>query len=122
MAAQQKNKSKSITRFIIIAAILLLLNIISSRLHVKVDATAEKRFSLSEPTKKLLKGLKETVVIEVYLKGSFPAGFKKLSESTRDLLQQFKDVGNGRVKFSFINPLEGKRKKEKREYYRFRWR
>lgn len=117
MAAQQKNKSKSITRFIIIAAILLLLNIISSRLHVKVDATAEKRFSLSEPTKKLLKGLKETVVIEVYLKGSFPAGFKKLSESTRDLLQQFKDVGNGRVKFSFINPLEGKDDKEKKEVY-----
>ncbi len=117
MAAHQKNKSKSITRFAIIAAILLLLNIISSRLHVKVDATAEKRFSLSEPTKKLLKGLKETVVIEVYLKGSFPAGFKKLSESTRDLLQQFKEVANGRVKFSFINPIEGKDEKEKRDVF-----
>jgi len=117
MALNQTNKKKNITRFAIIAAILLLLNIISSRLHFRVDATAEKRFSLSEPTKKLLKGLKENVVIEVYLKGTFPAGFKKLSESTQDLLQQFKEYGNGRVRFSFLNPLEGKTEKEKEEVF-----
>lgn len=115
MVGFQKNKKKNITRFVMIAVMLLLFNIISSRLHVRVDATAEKRFSLSEPTKKLLKGLKETVVIEVYLKGTFPAGFKKLSESTKDLLQQFKEYGNGRVKFSFINPLEDKTDKEIKE-------
>lgn len=117
MALNQKNKKKNITRFVMIAVMLLLFNIISSRLHIRVDATAEKRFSLSEPTKKLLKGLKETVIIEVYLKGTFPAGFKKLSESTKDLLQQFKEYGNGRVKFSFINPLEGKDEKEKKEVF-----
>ncbi len=117
MALNQKNKKKNITRFVMIAVMLLLFNIISSRLHVRVDATAEKRFSLSKPTKKLLKGLKETVIIEVYLKGTFPAGFKKLSESTKDLLQQFKEYGNGRVKFSFINPLEGRDDKEKKEVF-----
>lgn len=114
---QHNNKKKNITRFVMIAAMLLLINIISSRLHVRVDATSEKRFSLSEPTKKLLKGLKENVIIEVYLKGTFPAGFKKLSESTKDILQQFKEYGNGRVKFSFINPLEGKTEKEKQEVF-----
>ena len=77
MALNQHNKKKNISRLVMLAAMLLLFNIISSRLHVHVDATEEKRFSLSAPTKKLLKGLKENVIIEVYLKGTFPAGFKK---------------------------------------------
>ncbi|MBK6330698.1 MAG: gliding motility-associated ABC transporter substrate-binding protein GldG [Bacteroidetes bacterium] len=117
MALNQHNKKKNISRLVMLAAMLLLFNIISSRLHVHVDATEEKRFSLSAPTKKLLKGLKENVIIEVYLKGTFPAGFKKLSESTKDLLQQFKEYGNGRVKFSFINPLEGKDDQQKKEVF-----
>ena len=117
MNLKQTNKKKIITQFLMICVMLLLFNIISSRLHVRVDATSEKRFSLSQPTKKLLRGLKENVIIEVYLKGNFPAGFKKLSESTRELLQQFKDYGNGRVKFSFINPLEGKDDKEKKQVF-----
>lgn len=106
-------KRKNIFRFCLMAGILLLLNILSSRLHVRLDLTAEKRFSLSEPTKKLLKNLKETAVIEVYLKGTFPAGFKNLSERTREILQEFKEYSNGKIKFSFINPLEGKNEKEK---------
>jgi ABC-2 type transport system permease protein len=70
-------KKKFITRFALIACILLLLNIVSTRLHKRLDVTAEKRFSLSTPTKKLLKNLKEQVSIEIYLKGSLPAGFER---------------------------------------------
>lgn len=106
------------TRFVLIASILLLLNIVSSKLHVRYDATEEKRFSLSEPTKKLLKNLNETAVIEVYLKGSFPAGFQRLSESTREVLQQFKEYGGNHIRYEFINPIEGKTDKEKSEVFK----
>ncbi|MEN9339993.1 MAG: gliding motility-associated transporter substrate-binding protein GldG, partial [Bacteroidota bacterium] len=81
MKTISSQKNKSVTRFTLIIAILLLLNILSSQLHFRWDATAEKRFSLSEPTIKLLKNLDEVVSIEVYLKGSFPAGFQQLSEA-----------------------------------------
>ena len=110
-------RSKAITRFSLILAILVLLNVVSSKLHVRYDATAEKRFSLSEPTRNLLKNLKDIAVIEVYLKGSFPAGFQRLSESTRDVLQQFKEYGGQHIRFEFINPVEGKSDKEKSEIY-----
>jgi ABC-type uncharacterized transport system. len=51
---------------------LILVNTISSRLNLRYDATAEKRFSITQPTKQLLRKLDETVVVEVYLKGKFP--------------------------------------------------
>ncbi|HOZ51170.1 MAG TPA: gliding motility-associated ABC transporter substrate-binding protein GldG [Chitinophagaceae bacterium] len=111
-------KNKALTRFILVTAIIILLNIISTKLHVRLDATAEKRFSLSEPTKRLLKNLNEIAVIEVYLKGSFPAGFQRLSESTREVLQQFKEYGGKNIRFEFINPIEGKTDKEKSEVFR----
>ncbi len=86
MKPNRKNLRPSLTRFVLIVAILILLNIVSSKWHIRFDATAEKRFSLSAPTKKMLKNLKEVAVIEVYLKGSFPAGFQRLSEATNEVL------------------------------------
>lgn len=111
-------RNKAITSFLLISGILLLLNIISTRLHVRLDATAEKRFSLSEPTKRLLKNLNEPAVIEVYLKGNLPAGFQRLNEATREVLQQFKEYGGKNIRFEFINPIEGKDDKEKMEVFR----
>lgn len=110
-------KNKILTRFALVVGILLLLNIVSTRLHKRLDVTAEQRFSLSEPTKKMLKELKEDVVIEVYLKGSLPAGFERLREGTLDVLQEFKEYGGSKIKFSFINPIEGKNDAEKQAIY-----
>jgi gliding-associated putative ABC transporter substrate-binding component GldG len=110
-------KKKSITRFVLIVCGLILLNILSSKLHSRLDATAEKRFSLSQPTKNLLKNLKDVVVIEVYLKGRFPSGFQRLAESAREVLQEFQEYGGRNVRFSFVNPLEGKTEAEKQKVY-----
>jgi ABC-2 type transport system permease protein len=110
-------KNKAITRFGLICIVILLLNILSTRFHKRFDVTTEKRFSLSDPTKKLLKNLNETVVVEVYLKGNFPAGFQRLASSARDVLQEFKEYGGNKVRFSFTNPTEGKTDTEKQKIY-----
>ncbi|MBP6624095.1 MAG: gliding motility-associated ABC transporter substrate-binding protein GldG [Chitinophagaceae bacterium] len=113
----QQQKKKGWITLVAIFVILLLLNILSSTWHKRVDVTSEKRFSLSEPTKKLLKNLKDIVVVEVYLEGSFPAGFQKLNEATRDVLNEFKEYGGNKVRFTFVNPLEGKTEEEKKKVF-----
>lgn len=117
MKETQSIKQKMIIRFTLLAFILLMINLVSSKFHKQFDLTSEKRFSLSQPTKNLLKNLNEDVVIEVYLKGSFPAGFQRLQESTREVLQQFKEYGGSKIRFEFINPLEGKDEKGKQEVF-----
>lgn len=114
---QKKKRSFTFTHIGLLALILILVNIISSKFRFQIDATAEKRFSLSSPTKKLLQSIKEPVSIEVYLKGEFPAGFQKLAEGTKLLLQSFQNESKGKVKFIFFNPLEGKNDKEQQELY-----
>jgi gliding-associated putative ABC transporter substrate-binding component GldG len=74
--------------------------------HTRIDFTNEKRFTLSAATKKLLKNIDETVTVDVFLKGSFPSGFKKLATSTEDLLREFKEIAGNKLQFHFISPDE----------------
>ncbi len=60
-------------------------------IHARFDLTKEKRYTLSKATKNLLKNLDEEVQIDVFLKGEFPAGFKKLANSTKEFLGLLKD-------------------------------
>ncbi len=87
--------------------LLLALNWLASYYPLRADLTAEKRYTLSAPTKKLLNGLDETVRVDVLLEGEMPAGFRKLANSTKDLMQEFKNAGRSRFQFRFIKPGEG---------------
>ncbi len=71
--------------------------------RTRFDLTSDKRYTLAPATVKMLYGINEPVHIKVYLKGSFPSYFRKLSEETRMLLQQFRDY-NRKITFEFIDP------------------
>jgi ABC-type uncharacterized transport system involved in gliding motility auxiliary subunit len=76
----------------------------ASAWHTRIDLTNEKRFTLSDPTKKLLEKLVDEVEIKVFLKGEFPSGFKKLANSTNDMLQEFKEVAGNKLQYNFVSP------------------
>ena len=102
-----KKFSKSKYGWIIIVAVFLLAVYASVFIRYRIDLTAEKRFSLSEPTRQLLQQLDTPVTIKVFLTGDLPADYKKLSIATNDLLNEFRDAGNNLVRISFEKPGEG---------------
>ncbi len=87
--------------------IVLLMGLLAVALlsHKRFDLTADKRYTLAPATIKLLNSVREPVHIEVYLKGSFPSYFRKLSEETQMLLQQFHHI-NSKITFDFTDPLK----------------
>src|SRR5579871_2029168 len=85
--------------------IIIAINFIASQFHYRLDLTKEKRYTLSEPTKKLLKSLDDNINVDVYLKGDLKSGIKKLAKSTEELLTEFKEYGNGKIHFRFFDPL-----------------
>jgi len=73
----------------------------------RLDLTAEKRFSVSAATKKILTELDSTVNITVFLTGDLPADYRKLNQATQDLLNDFKSITRGNtLKISFQKPGE----------------
>lgn len=95
---------KSKAWLVILVLVLFATNWIASIWHTRLDLTAEKRFTLSNSTKKLLRHLKEPVLIDVFLKGDYPSGFKKLAASTADVLQEFREVAGNKLSYHFISP------------------
>ena len=82
------------------------INFLASGFHTRFDLTKEKRYTLSKATKQLLKNLNEPVMIDVFLKGDFPSGFKKLSLSTSELLKEFKENAKRNIIYNFHEPDE----------------
>jgi ABC-2 type transport system permease protein len=80
------------------------INYLASVFHARLDLTKEKRYTLSKATKDLLKNLDEEVQIDVFLKGEFPSGFRKLANSTNEFLQLLKDRNGPKVHYRFISP------------------
>jgi len=70
----------------------------------RIDLTAEKRFSLSPSTKKLLKGMDDAVEVQVFLTGDLPADYKKLSIATKDLLDEFRQESGNSIRVTFVKP------------------
>jgi len=94
----------------IIVGCLLVVVIYASNtwLHGSLDLTAEKRYSLSDATKKLLdKKLDSAITIEVFLAGNLPADYKKLNIATAEILETFASYASGPIQVSFIEPGTG---------------
>jgi ABC-2 type transport system permease protein len=85
--------------------ILLGVNYVASLWHFRLDLTQEKRYTLSDATKKLLNDLPDEVTVEVFLKGDLKSGIKKLSQSTNELLQDLKEYGKGKLLVRFTDPI-----------------
>ena len=86
--------------------IIVAINYLSSVFHKRIDLTNEKRFTVSEPVKKLLKEVDQNMEINIFLRGDLPSGFRKLSGSVKELLQEFKEYSNGNIHFQVISADE----------------
>ncbi len=75
--------------------------------HGRVDFTNEKRFTLSSSTVHVLQSLDSTVNIKVLLAGDIKSEFKKLSNSTKELLDNFKNYAGKNIEYTFEIPGEG---------------
>jgi ABC-2 type transport system permease protein len=118
MLDKKKNiKRGNITGLLLGIAIVVLINIIATFINTRVDLTAEKRYSLSGATKKLLKKLDDVVFFKVYLSGDLPPGFQRLSNETREMLDEFR-VYSDDIQYEFVNPSENPNDKDRNDAYR----
>lgn len=99
------NKATSI-KWIAALVVLFVVNFLASSFHGRADLTEEKRYSLTQTTKALTDSLQNNVSIDVFLKGEFPSGFRKLSTSTQEFLSLLKQTAPDRVNYRFVSPEE----------------
>ncbi|MGZ4061152.1 MAG: gliding motility-associated ABC transporter substrate-binding protein GldG [Bacteroidia bacterium] len=116
--SNKRNKKRDLTALGLSIIILILLNFVASFAFHRFDLTSEKRYTLSDATKKLLSNLDDVVYVKVYLEGEFPAGFKRLRNETKEMLDEFRAYSNNNIEYEFINPSENPDKQQQEEVYR----
>ncbi len=96
--------------------VVIAISVISNFLFLRVDLTAEKRYTLSKHTKEMLKKIDEPVLFRVYLEGEFPADFKRLQSETKEMLNQFRAY-NSNIDYEFFNPNVFESNEEQQMFY-----
>lgn len=82
--------------------IIILLNIVASFFFFRLDLTEEKRHSLNDTTKDVVKSLNDIAYVKVYLDGDLPSGFIRLKNSTKSILDEFRNYSSF-IEYEFIN-------------------
>lgn len=113
---KQNIKQSSILQLVLGLVIIVMLNIIGSYVFTRIDLTAEKRYSLSDATRDMLANLDDIVYFQIYLEGDFPAGFKRLRNATREMLDEFRAYSDN-IEYEFINPSESDNAAERNAAY-----
>jgi len=90
-------------KHIYLIAIFVLINAIATQVNYRVDFTRDSKYSISSPTKNLLKNLKNPVYITVYLTGDLPYDFERLEKETAYFLNDLKN-NNSNINYGFVNP------------------
>lgn len=118
MSGGTKNKKRDLTALGLAVVIILLLNFVGSFVFHRFDLTSEKRYTLSDATKNLLSEINDVVYVKVYLDGEFPAGFKRLRNETKEMLDEFRAYSNDNIEYEFIDPSVSDNKKQQNEIYK----
>ncbi len=112
------NRNRDLTTLIVGVVIVLLINFIGSFAFHRFDLTSEKRYTLSETSKDLVEDLSDIIYVKVYLEGDFPAGFKRLRDETKEMLDEFRAYAGSNLEYEFINPSENPDEKVREEIYK----
>ncbi|MCB9666772.1 MAG: GldG family protein [Myxococcales bacterium] len=106
---QKKHKKarREATLFlVVVAASLVLLNVLGTFAHARVDLTESRMFSLSQGSKDMSKRLKDTLEIRSYFTPDLPYPYNGLERYTRDMLEEYEASSNGKIQVRYINPSD----------------
>ena len=106
MAAKTLKYGGNTLAFIfVVFGIVSLINFLSSHRFIRADLTADKRYTISQSTKKVLKRLDDIVTIDAYFSRQ-PARIAQLRQSVRDMLEEYRAFSKN-LQINFIDPATG---------------
>jgi ABC-type uncharacterized transport system involved in gliding motility auxiliary subunit len=86
---------------------LVLVNYLASSIPARIDATADKIYSLSSGTKAVLGKIEEPVTLDLYFSkdaSGLPIAYKNYASRVQEMLRQYVRASHGKLKLNVINP------------------
>ena len=112
-----ERKKLLILQTLVVLLSVWLVNQFANRYRLQFDLTEEKRYTISDATKSLLKSLDEQVFFEVYLEGELPSNFERFKNSIGEMLEQFAIESGNKVQYRFTDPAQAANIQARNQFY-----
>lgn len=96
-----KNQNSWVSGGIIIV-IIVLINLVAQNLFVRVDFTANERYSISTVTKNILSEIDDPVTVKIYYSEKFPRQLISVKQYVMDMLEEYRAYAGNRLEYEFI--------------------
>lgn len=103
---------KNSIKVLVVAAILLVINILAQQLFFRADVTEDKTYTLSQATRDVLTNLDSTINVTAYFTENLPTDVAKVKQDLEDLLVEYSNISKGQIDYKFIAPETDEEKQE----------
>lgn len=116
--ASESNRKKVATQsglfVLVVAAILVVVNVMSARANVRWDATANDRYTLSQGSARLVHNLSEPMLVDAYVTRGL-ARLEVYIDDLTSLLKEYERSSGGKFQFTIIEPTTEELKERAKE-------
>lgn len=93
-------------RILLILGVIIAANVLLNRIFFRLDFTGDNRYTLSNPTKDILKNIEDPVTVTAYFSKDLPPQIAQTKADFKDLLEEYSKRSGGNVVYEFIDPNE----------------
>lgn len=104
----KKSTRDTVIQAVLYFVVIVLVNVVVSGWFFRIDLTRDKLNTLSPATEKLLKSLKDRMIVRVYFNSDLPSPYNSNRVALTDMLQEFRSLSDGRLNYDIINPTTDK--------------
>ncbi|MDR0982578.1 MAG: gliding motility-associated ABC transporter substrate-binding protein GldG [Culturomica sp.] len=99
--------------------LLICVNWFAGRFYLNLDITNDKRYTLSENTRKLLENLDKPVKVEIFLAGNLPPAIQRIQHAATAMLDEFNRLSDNRIQYVVVDPAKITKTDEKKQLVRY---
>ena len=96
-------KRKHLLQLGITLVLVVMVSLLAEIKFFRIDLTTEKKHTLSQPSRRMLRELDDVVYVKVYLDGDLPVEFVNFRKAIRELLDEFQAYGGEKLQYEFVN-------------------
>ena len=87
-----------------VIAVAALVNYASNSFFYRLDLTENRQYTVSDATKRVLRGLDDIVVVKAFFSKDLPPETHNTVSTVRDLLSEYKNIAGGKLRVTWEDP------------------
>jgi len=94
--------SNAILYALFVVGVVVLINLIGTRFFGRLDLTENKVYTLSQPSRDLVKTLPDFLTVKAFISSDLPPEIKTLSRYVRDMVDEYRTSSNGKFRWEAV--------------------